>query len=90
MIDDPVEVTQLLQQMEGHLPIPAQMTRALGGMLRRRGVKISSTRKVQIEKVLYAGDEGGIICGITFPGQGGNAVVVSLTHLRWQVPIPSP
>jgi hypothetical protein len=82
MIDDRAAVAELLQQMEAQLPIPAQLTKALGAALRNQGVKIPVTRKVQIDQVFYAGDEGGIVCGLTFPGQQGNAVVVSLTHLR--------
>lgn len=82
MIDDPATVTALLRQMEAQLPIPALATPALVHTLRNSGVKIASLRRVQIEQVLYLGDEGGIACGITFPGQADNAVVVSLTHLR--------
>jgi hypothetical protein len=78
MIDDPATVTALLRQMEGQLPIPALATTALVHTLRKSGVKIASTRRVQIEQVLYLGDEGGITCGITFPGKADNAVVVSL------------
>lgn len=84
MIDDPATVTALLRQMEAQLPIPALATTALVHTLRKSGVKIASTRRVQIDQVLYLGDEGGIACGITFPGQADNAVVVSLTHLRLQ------
>ena len=82
MIDDPAQVTALMQQMEAHLPIPAQATSALVRTLRESAVKLSPTRRVQIEKVLYLGDEGGIGCGLTVPGHADTAVVVSLTHLR--------
>jgi len=37
---------------------------------------------MQIEKVMYLGDEGGIGCSLKVPGQEDTAVVVSLTHLR--------
>ncbi len=82
MIDDPATVTALLRQMAAQVPIPALATPALVHTLRKSGVKIAVRRQVQIEQVLYLGDEGGIGCGITFPGQADNAVVVSLTHLR--------
>ena len=36
--------------------------------------------EVLIEKVLYFGDEGGIICVVKNPGK--EAIMVSLTHLR--------
>ena len=82
MIDDPTQVTALMQKMEAHLPIPAQGTNALVRTLRTSGVKLSSKRHVQIEKVLYLGDEGGIGCGLRIPGREDTAVVASLTHLR--------
>ena len=82
MIDDPTQVTVLIQQMEAHLPIPAQATNALVRTLRASGVNIASKRRMQIEKVVYLGDEGGIGCGLKVPGQADTAVVVSLTHLR--------
>ena len=82
MIDDPTQVTALMQKMEAHLPIPAQATNALVRTLRASAVKISSKQRMQIDKVVYLGDEGGIACALTVPGQEGTAVVVSLTHLR--------
>ena len=82
MIDDPTQATALIQKMEAHLPIPAQATNALVRTLRAGGVNIASKRRMQIEKVVYVGDEGGIGCGLKVPGQADTAVVVSLTHLR--------
>ena len=82
MIDDPTQVTALILKMEAHLPIPAQATNALVRTLRASGVNIASKRRMQIEKVVYLGDEGGIGCGLKVPGQADTAVVVSLTHLR--------
>ena len=82
MIDDPTQVTTLMQKIEAHLPIPAQATNALVRTLRASGVNIAAKRRIQIEKVMYLGDEGGIGCGLKVPGQADTAVVVSLTHLR--------
>jgi hypothetical protein len=82
MLDNPMEVRELLHNMAAHLPIPAYATNALVRSLREREIKITSKRRVHIEKVLYFGDEGGIMCPITFPGEEDTAVVVSLTHLR--------
>jgi len=82
MIDDPMQVTALIQKMKAHLPIPAQATNALVRTLRTSGVNIASRRRMQIEQVMYLGDEGGIGCGLRVPGQADTAVVVSLTHLR--------
>jgi len=82
MIDDPTQVTALMQKMKAHLPIPAQATNALVRSLRASAVNIASKRRMQIEKVMYLGDEGGIGCKLKVPGQEDTAVVVSLTHLR--------
>jgi hypothetical protein len=82
MIDDHAQVTALMQKMKAHLPIPAQATNALVRNLRASAVNIVSKRRMQIEKVMYLGDEGGIGCVLKVPGQEDTAVVVSLTHLR--------
>ena len=84
MIDDPSQVTALMQKMKAHLPIPAQATNALVRSLRANAVNIASKQRMQIEieKVMYLGDEGGIGCVLKVPGQEETAVVVSLTHLR--------
>ena len=49
-----------MQKMKAHLPIPAQATNALVRNLRASAVNIASKRRMQIEKVMYLGDEGGI------------------------------
>ncbi len=82
MIDDPTQVTALMQKMKAHLPIPAQATNALVRTLRASAGNIAPKRRMQIEKVMYLGDEGGIGCSLKVPGQEDTAVVVSLTHLR--------
>src|SRR5271157_3370453 len=78
MIDDPTQVTALMQKMKAHLPIPAQATNALVRTLRASAGNIASKRRMQIEKVMYLGDEGGIGCKLKVPGQEDTAVVVSL------------
>src|SRR5262249_4078772 len=82
LIDDPNEVASLLKHMEAQLPIPAQVTPEVRQMLRAQKVVIPANRRVKIEHVFYAGDEGGIVCGLAFPGASREAVVISLTHLR--------
>jgi len=82
MIDNPATVARLIEQLNGHLPLPAFPTKELVRTLRRGGVKASVDRALSIKRVFYAGDEGGIVCDVT-PNQGAKEVfVVSLTHLR--------
>jgi hypothetical protein len=82
MIDNPEGVVALMQKLKMHLPIPARGTGGLVRTLRDKGVKFPATRRVQIEDVFYAGDEGGTMCAIKGSGDEKTAVVVSLTHLR--------
>ena len=81
MIDDYGKAKELMRKMEAQLPIPARSTGALVRTLRERGVKIPGDQELQIKRVFYAGDEGGICCDVTLEG-AKEAVVVSLTHLR--------
>ena len=81
-MDDPTQVTAFMQKMEAHWPMPAQATNALVRTLRASGVTIAATRRMQMEKVMYVGDAGGMGCGLTVPGHTDTAVVVSLTPLR--------
>ena len=82
MIDDQRMVQSLLRQIEAHLPIPARLTGAAARSLRSRGKSVLRDREVIIEKVYYAGDEGGIMCGLRRDPDSKEAVVISITHLR--------
>ncbi len=82
MIDNPSTVARLIQQMQGHLPIPAFPTKEIVRILRRGGVKVSVERALTVKRVFYAGDEGGIVCDVTPRQDAKEVFVVSLTHLR--------
>ena len=82
MIDNPKQVTALMQKLKAHLPIPAKATKDLIRNLRKSSINISSNSRIEITSVLYMGDEGGICCALNVIGQTEVAVVVSLTHLR--------
>jgi hypothetical protein len=82
MIDDPATVAQLILRMEDHLPIPATPTSSTIRQLRAQGLKISAERVLFIQRVFYAGDEGGIMCDVTPTKAAKAAIVISLTHLR--------
>ena len=49
--------------------------------VRQEGANIKVNDAVEIDSVLYLGDEGGIACAIGMWG-GKTVVVTSLTHLR--------
>ena len=82
MIDDRDRTMELIEQMESMLPIPVNASNALIRFLRQQGTRIRAKQRLQIEKVFYAGDEGGIMCALTGVQSREAAYVCSLTHLR--------
>ena len=82
MIDDIAQATALVDKMNASVPIPARPTRQLVDLLRSKGVSLGADPKLEIKKVFYGGDEGGILCDVTPGGMSKEAVVCSLTHLR--------
>lgn len=81
MIDDQQDVYELIEAMNGHLPMRAYATPPLVKAVRQEGVDIRVNDAVEIDSLLYLGDEGGIGCAIGEWG-GKTVVVTSLTHLR--------
>ena len=82
MIDHYGKAMELLGKMQALLPIPVQATRMLVRSMRENGIRIRSTQDLQIESVLYMGDEGGIGCAIKVPGHEENPIITSLTYIR--------
>ncbi len=82
MIDNQKQVKTLIQLLKTNLPIPVMATDDLINSLNKNNKTISSDSHIQIEDVLYMGDEGGICCHLKIAGQKEVAVIVSLTHLR--------
>ena len=82
MIDDYVEATELVRRMEARLPIPAHPTGAFIRAMRKNGVRVASGQELQIESVLYLGDEGGIGCAVRLSKEQKNPIIASVTHIR--------
>ena len=68
MIDDTAQASALVDKMNASVPIPARPTRQVVDTLRQKGVSLGRDPKLEIKKVFYLGDEGGITCDITPPG----------------------
>jgi len=81
MIDNYEDTMALIKKMEEHLPIPAEPTKNFIHAMRKNGIKVKSDQKLQIESVVYWGDEGGIGCCVELLKKG-EVVVTSLTHIR--------
>jgi hypothetical protein len=81
MIDAEKDVYELMEELNEHLPMRAYATQPLVKAVRQEGANIKVDDAVEIDSVLYLGDEGGIACAIGLWG-GKTVVVASLTHLR--------
>jgi hypothetical protein len=82
MIDNHGEAMELVRKMKAQLPISARPTKAFIDSMRQNNIRITSEDDLQIESVLYMGDEGGIGCAVSFPGQKQTVVVTSVTHIH--------
>ena len=82
MIDNYAEAMELVSKMKEQLPITVRPTKAFIQAMGANRVKIESGQELQIDDVLYMGDEGGIGCAISLPGKENSLTVASITHLR--------
>ena len=84
MIDNPAQVERLLAKLQAALPVPTRLTPEAAALLQAQhaiGSRIPPA--CSITWVSYAGDEGGIMCGLDFGQETEPAVVTSITHLRF-------
>lgn len=89
MIDNLEQVDRLLDEFRARIPLPATTTPSLATMLRQRNANRSLPRQCQVTRIDYAGDEGGIMCGLDFGiADSDSAHFVSITHLTFDRSIP--
>ena len=89
MIDNPEQAERLLTKLQAALPLPARMTPELAATLRTPGTAMEEPTACSIIALHYAGDEGGIVCGLNVATATGNAVYTSITHLRFDPRLPA-
>jgi hypothetical protein len=87
MIDNEKEVYELMEALKEHLPMSAYTTPPLVKAVRQQGTGMKVNDPVQIDSVLYLGDEGGIACSIGLQG-GKTVIVISITYLRIDINHP--
>jgi hypothetical protein len=84
MIDNPAQVERLLAKLQAALPVPTRLTPEAAAMLQaQHALGRRMAPACSITWVSYAGDEGGIMCGLDFGQETEPAVVTSITHLRF-------
>ena len=82
MLDDPEQTVRLLAALKAALPFEVELTPALINCLRAENLAVAVRTHHTVSDLSYAGDEGGIVCHLTRPSETGQALFVSLTHVR--------
>ena len=82
-IDDPVETRKLFLEMEASLPISIRFVeRSVKGLQQQLpDLEITKDQVFSIEKLLYSGDAGGILCTVS-SADNKNQTIISITHLK--------
>ena len=89
MIDNQDQAQRLLRRLNEVLPLSALATPPLIAELRGRFSGAKITWDCKVTKVMYAGDEGGVMCQLTFDEEENEEVVlVSITHLAFDRRLP--
>jgi hypothetical protein len=89
VIDNQDEVERLLRELTKAMPLSALATPALMAKLREQSSTANITPDCKVTKVIYAGDEGGVICHLAFDEEDKEEVfLVSITHLAFDRRLP--
>jgi len=83
MIDNPDQVIRVIARMREALPLSAVPSPELLGVVRRQSPGKDVPHPCHVTRVDYAGDEGGIMCGLDFGGEDASRFFVSITHLTF-------
>jgi hypothetical protein len=87
MLDKPEKTRELLAALQAAVPFEVELMPPLIAHLQAQRVADSVKPRQVVSQISYAGDEGGIVCHLRSE-EGGNAVIVSLTHLRLHHSLP--
>jgi hypothetical protein len=84
MLDNLMQTVELIALMKDHLPIAAMIPPPLAKLLSQQAPGVMVPRTADITDIEYLGDEGGIMCILSFakPDEAEDVFVVSLTHLK--------
>lgn len=89
MIDNQAQVERLIRKLTEALPLSALATPALIADLSGRSTAAKVTWDCKVTDVIYAGDEGGVMCHLIFDEEEKEQVfLVSITHLAFDRRLP--
>ncbi|MGB3570639.1 MAG: hypothetical protein WBG63_01475 [Phormidesmis sp.] len=80
-IDDYASANALTKQLEASVPFKVRPGKPLLKSMKDKGTPMSAERDYVVEKVMYSGDEGGILCMLQGSATDKAVVGSSLTHL---------
>jgi hypothetical protein len=82
MLDHPDKAARLLAALKAAAPFEVELSPDLIKYLRAENIVTATRQRGTVSDLSYAGDEGGIVCHLSGSEETGQALVVSLTHLR--------
>ena len=82
MLDHPEKTVRLLAALKAAVPFDVELLPALIDYLRAENLTAEVRTRQSVSDLSYAGDEGGIVCHLSPFAETGQALVVSLTHVR--------
>jgi hypothetical protein len=82
-IDDYAEASALSNKLEAAIPFKVRPKKELVKLLHEQGKRVSLDDELEVTLVKYSGDMGGIICGVGRNEQDKEAIITSLTHLKF-------
>ena len=82
MLDHPEKTARLLAALKVAAPFEVELIPALINYLRAENLTAAIRSHQTVSDLSYAGDEGGIMCHLSRSDEPGQALVVSLTHVR--------
>lgn len=82
MLDNYDVARALTEKLEASLPIKVRPGKEFLKMLKKQTEEANPDREYEVTKVMYAGDDGGIMCALASDVEAKQANIVSLTHLQ--------
>ena len=80
-IDDYDSAISLSKQLDASVPFNVRPGKPLLKLMKNKGTPMSAERDYAVEKVMYSGDEGGIMCMLQGKPTDKELIGSSLTHL---------
>ena len=80
-IDDYNSAVSLSHQLDASTPFTVRPGKLLLKMMKEKGTPMTATRDYVVEKVMYSGDDGGIMCMLQGNSTDKEIVGSSMTHL---------